>query len=185
MSSQKFKELAVSLMTKKDASLMEYLSLEYQPFAKKTGCKFIDNWRKWENTLRLNLGKSRALNLYNEYTGEIPPDVPEDAVYTATNLFSHEGTPLEGEMLFDRARWNVIEDLLAGSNYFDRGGVYAYFLKLLLLERHQLFNIEKGFAEYKSIYAEIIKNAQVCVFTSTEAASEVEEVSAGVASSEA
>jgi len=38
--------------------------------------------------------------------------------------------------------------------------IYAYYLKLLLLERRQSFNTEKGFAEYKTLYAEILESAQ-------------------------
>ncbi|MDR2542539.1 MAG: hypothetical protein LBC80_03710 [Treponema sp.] len=168
LSSEKFKEMAFSQMNKEDSELMKYLSFGYDSNTSKSGCKFIDNWRKWEHTLRLNVGKLRSLKLYNEYTGTMPPTTPEGAFHTAEELLSQEGSPLDGELLLDKARWNAIDDLLAGGNYFDRSSVYAYFLKLLLLERRQIFNAEKGFAEYKSLYAEIIENAQSCVQTSTE-----------------
>ena len=162
MSSDVFKELAESLLNKKDAKLMKYLSLEIEldPAAiKPTGCDFIDNWRKWECTLRLNLARYRSLKLYSEVTETAePPVIPADAYNAAAVAFTQEGSPYDGEILLDKARWAAI-DLMAGNNYFDRKNVYAYYLKLLLLERRQLFNAEKGFAEYKSLYAEILKDS--------------------------
>jgi len=168
LSSEKFKEMALSQMSKGDADILNSLSFDYNSELSKTGCKFIDNWQKWEHTLRLNVGRFRSLKLYNENPSVMPPVLPEDAFHTAELLFSQEGSPLDGEILLDKARWNAIDDLLAGSNYFDRSNVYAYFLKLLILERHQLFNAENGFSEYKSLYAEIVENAQSYVHTSTE-----------------
>jgi hypothetical protein len=49
---------------------------------------------------------------------------------------------------------------LAGIDYFSKNVVFAYFLKLLLLERQQLFDTEKGFTEYKSLYVSIMENTQ-------------------------
>jgi hypothetical protein len=87
-----------------------------------------------------------------------PPVEPLDAAAVAAKLVANEHSPLEAEYHIDKARWNAI-DALVGFNYFNRNYIYAYFLKILLLERQQLFTIEKGFAEYKSLYAEIIESA--------------------------
>lgn len=165
MSSEAFKELAGLLLTKTDAGLLKHLSLAIispetsdTPAKKKknTGCKFIDNWRDWECTLRLNLARHRSLKLYEKDTVE-PPVNPADAFNTAAVVFTQDGSPLDGELMIDKARWSAI-DSLASSNYFHRDNVFAYYLKLLILERHQLFNVENGFAEYKSLYSEIINS---------------------------
>jgi len=180
MSSEAFKVLATSLLDKKDAAMMKYLSLDFEAgipvsdaeevvskpkvtVRKGCGCTFIDNWREWERTLRLNLAKHREGNLHRSvvpvdvYGAAETPVIPADAYNTAAAVITQEGSPLEGEILLDKARWNAI-DTLAGNNYFDRNNVYAYYLKLLLLERHQIFNVEKGFSEYKSLYAQIINS---------------------------
>jgi hypothetical protein len=68
-------------------------------------------------------------------------------------------TPLEAEILLDRARWNAIEQF-QGIPAFSRNIVYGYLLKLLILERRASFKAETGFAEYKSLYASILEHAQ-------------------------
>jgi len=212
MPSAAFKELAASLLNKKDAALLKYLSLqldtnnpdlnnndnnngnyidnssniENKKFNKTglTGCEFIDNWREWEKTLRLNLARYRYLELINEknpndfkkapkaetaadegdtyYFEDLEtltvPVIPADAYNAASVIFTQDGSPLDGEIMIDKARWNAI-DLMLGNEYFDRNNVYAYYLKLLILERRQLFEVEKGFSEYKSLYSQIINSS--------------------------
>jgi len=174
MSSQKFKELALSLLNRSDRVLFKNLAKKYEANiedaafdmpSKKTGCAFIDNWLEWERTLRINIARHRFLHL-NDDEGKTPvsesvefPELvePSDAHDAAAFAFAQDGSPLEGEILLDKARWNAI-DMLTGNDYFHENNVYAYYLKLLLLERRQLFDVEKGFSEYKSIYAEILES---------------------------
>jgi len=184
MSSQNFKELALSLLNKIDGERMKYLSLELdiqqklpvkeddtdvqdekkaKQSSKKenasTGSTFIDDWRQWNSTVRLNLARHRSLKLYKDVseTAE-PPVLPADAYAASAAVFTHEGSPLEREILLDKARWTAIEQL-SGNDFFDCNNVYAYYLKLLILERRQLFDAESGFSEYKSIYSQIIENS--------------------------
>jgi len=164
MSSGAFKELAESLMDEDDASLLGNVHLDQDLSGDNesavTGCNFIDDWRVWERALRLNLEKSRAIKLKrdNLLLAE-PPFYPADAAAAAHKAVNSESSPLDTEILLDKARWNAIENL-AGNDYFDRNNVYAYLLKLMLIERRLLFNVERGFAEYKSLYASIIESAQ-------------------------
>jgi hypothetical protein len=68
-------------------------------------------------------------------------------------------SPLEAEALLDRARWSAIERF-QGIPYFDRNTVFAYLLKLLILERSASFKVDTGFAEYKSLYASILERVR-------------------------
>jgi len=169
MSSGDFKALAKNLLNKEDAALMGQLSIDpdpqasegpaYAESAKSTGCSFIDGWREWERAFRLNLSRQRAAHLKRESPNNIePPCVPADAAVIASKAVTGEGSPLEAEILVDKARWNAIEGL-EGNAYFHRNNIFAYFLKLLLLERRQAFNVDRGFSEYKSLYAEIVDSA--------------------------
>jgi len=169
MSLSAFMDLALPLLSKEDADLMKLLSLypgnaspdgegfSYAEAAPSTGCRFIDDWREWERALRLNLAKHRTIKsrLDNPSSVEAPP-VPADAASVAVKAVNNAATPLEGEITIDKARWDAI-GALAGNDYFDRNNVFAYFLKLSLLERRRSFDKEKGFAEYKSLYASIWK----------------------------
>jgi len=169
MSSEDFKTLAESLLNEADATLLGHLSIDPFPqadgnsanteIAPSTGCSFIDGWREWERAFRLNLAKHRAAHLKRENTGAVePPFVPADAAAAAAKAVAGENSPLDAEIHIDRARWNAIENL-EGNVYFHRNNIFAYYLKLLLLERRQAFNTDRGFSEYKSLYSEIIEKS--------------------------
>ena len=159
MSSADFKELALPLINKKDANLLNKLSLNTDYF-KTTGCNFIDSWQEWEKILRINLAKQRMIKYKKENVQVPEPPAKYVETVTIASKAVDEFSPLEGEIILDKARWNMIDSLTGSKYYFDRSNVFAYFLKLLLQERRQSFNTEKGFAEYKSLYNSIVESAQ-------------------------
>jgi hypothetical protein len=164
MSSDAFFELVKNLMSVNDTELFQLLSLDplavYSEETPSTGCKFIDGWFEWERTLRLNLAKHRSIkNKLDNITATDPPFIPVDAASASARAVTSASTPLEGEIIIDKARWDAIDNLTE-IEYFDRNVVFAYYLKLMLQERRQLFDTEKGFTEYKSLYASIIESAQ-------------------------
>ncbi|MCL2764434.1 MAG: DUF2764 domain-containing protein [Treponema sp.] len=158
MSSGEFKTLAQLHMSKNDADLLNIIMLDSSG-KKNSGCKFIDNWNNWERELRLNLAKQRIIKLKKENIKiPEPSDYHTDVTAIAVKA-ADEHSPLEGEIIIDKARWSAIDNLV-GNDYFSRNNVYAYYLKLLILERREAFNAERGFAEYKSMYAFIVESAQ-------------------------
>jgi hypothetical protein len=162
MSSAAFRELATTFLSGKDAKLLANLSIdcpsEYTEKMRSCGCSFIDKWYEWERALRLNLAKHRAVTTKRDPAAIPSAAEPMDAAAIAAKITADEHSPLEAEHLIDKARWNAIEAFV-GINYFNRNYIFAYLLKILLLERHEVFNKDKGFSEYKSLYAEIIKSA--------------------------
>jgi hypothetical protein len=86
-----------------------------------------------------------------------PPEDPVDAAAAAKAAMALDN-PLEAELFLDKARWDAIETL-RGLQYFNRNTIYAYLLKLLLLERRSAFKTEEGFTEYKGLYASIMEAA--------------------------
>jgi hypothetical protein len=176
MSSSAFRELARGQLDAEDAVLFSALSLDpelpgppgrpaqsggpsYAADLPAAGCDFVDRWRDWERALRLNLARLRASRIKRDGGAPVdPPVIPADAAGAAQQALALSESPLEAEMLLDRARWSAIEQF-QGIAYFDRNTIYAYFLKLLILERYASFKAEIGFAEYKSLYASILENA--------------------------
>jgi len=155
MSSQEFKSLAESLIPKNDSSLLNYLSLTPDYSDKIAAkCGFLKKWKEWEFSLRITLAKQRAIKLKQDAQFEDPKNSFVEAAAVILKVID-ESSPLKGEIMLDKARWYAIEEI-AGSNYFSRASAYAYFLKLLLLERRQTFDVDKGFDEYKSLYASIV-----------------------------
>jgi hypothetical protein len=162
MPPQAFKEMVKPMLTSEDSAFLDMVSLDPQYYTDRApvcGSDFIDGWREWERTLRLNLARNRAVKAKREgsLTAE-PPALPVDAVTVATRAVAEE-SPLEAEITLDKARWSAIDSLL-GYEYFDRNTVFAYLLKLLILQRRASFQTETGFSEYKSLYAAILEAAQ-------------------------
>ena len=167
MSSEDFKSLAREHMRPPDIAVLDCCTLDPDPpvedetgasYAKpapKTSSPLVNNWKKWERTLRLNLAKGRAQKFKRE--SEIPaevPDDPPDAAATAKTALLME-SPLEAELYLDKARWDAIESF-QGMDIFSKNTVFAYLLKLQLMERRAAFNAEEGYAEYKALYAAIL-----------------------------
>ncbi|MDR1470042.1 MAG: DUF2764 domain-containing protein [Spirochaetaceae bacterium] len=121
--------------------------------AKPTGSAFIDALLARERTLLLNVAYLRAARLKRQISGEPPRDA-SDAEAVAKAAFEM-GDPLEAELFLDRGRWDAI-DALSGLDLFSVNMVYAYLMKLQLLERRQRFDAEKGFAGYKQLYDTIL-----------------------------
>jgi len=155
MSSIEFKDTAKRLMAPCDAAVFENLSLNCSG---KSECDFVRKWKEWDNNLRLNLAKQRVIKSKFEKSFSEPPLTHHDAAAAAAKAVD-EHSPLEAEYLLDKARWHAIEEI-AGDDYFHKNSAYAYYLKLLLMERKQAFDTDKGFAEYKSLYASIVESAQ-------------------------
>ena len=183
MSPEAFKTLAVQHMGASATALLDYCTLDPEPLvpeipegegdaasaaisgtsgeqsyaspSKKLSSDFINSWKEWERSLRLNLAKGRALKLKREISIEAP-DGPSDAIAAANNALLIE-SPLEAELFLDKARWDFI-DGLQGVSVFSENAMYAYMLKLLLMERRNVFNAEEGFKEYKELYEAILSS---------------------------
>jgi hypothetical protein len=168
MSSAAFQDLCRGFLSAADAALLDRCTLDpagmpevniqepaYAGIFPATGSDFIDTWRNWERALRLNLARYRAQNIKREGGASVdPPEFPADAA-TAAKTAAAMDSPLEAELFLDKARWDAIE-AFQGLDYFNRNTIYAYLLKLRLLERRALFKAEEGFAEYKGLYAAIL-----------------------------
>jgi len=68
------------------------------------------------------------------------------------------GTPRATEMMLDKKRWSVLEELETGTQ-FGLGRLIAYRLKLLLLERNYRFRPEAGIGAFTEEYARVMENA--------------------------
>ena len=167
MSSAAFRALARDAMSSSEGAMLDYCTLDPAPAkggetgaayaepAAHTPSEFINRWKEWERTLRLNLARGRYQKLKRE--GGAPADAPEHpagAAGAAKTALAIE-SPLEAEIFLDKARWDAIENF-QGINTFSENAMYAYLLKLLLMERRLAFKTEEGFTEYKGLYAAIL-----------------------------
>jgi hypothetical protein len=121
-----------------------------------TSSTFINNWVTRERALALNLARVRSAKLKRDFSIE-PSAYNADAEAQAKAAAAMEN-PLEAELLLDKGRWDAVE-AAAGLAVFDVNKIYAYLLKLRLMERFSAFKVEEGFAEYKAVYAGIMERA--------------------------
>jgi hypothetical protein len=168
MSSGHFRELAASALGPADAFWLDRCGLNpFQGAASGDGKaqdgkipvgepEFFKKWREWEKALRLNLARYRSARVKRDSPADTP-EHPADAAAAAKAAAAMD-SPLEAEIFLDEARWRAI-DYFQGINYFDRNTIYAYLLKLLLMERRSCFRAEEGFAEYKGLYAAVMEAA--------------------------
>jgi hypothetical protein len=169
MSSSYFKELCRDHLDEKELQLLELCNLN--PFSSQknddasdadvsVSSPFIESWRSWEKTLRLHLAKFRAQNLKRDTSSlEDAPSDPLEAATIAKTAVTMD-SPLEAEMYLDKARWDYI-DSLEGLDHFSDNAIFAYLLKLYLIERFAQFKEDEGFEEYKLLYASIIDNQSI------------------------
>jgi hypothetical protein len=173
MTLSRFRELCRENLTREDLALLELCALDPEPLdpeippeergasyaemPPETSSDFINKWRKWERALRLNLAKGRSQQLKRDAAALDAPDTFQDAQAAAKAALAIE-SPLEAELSLDKARWDAIEGF-QGTAYFHRDNIFAYLLKLLLLERRASFKTEEGFMEYKSLYASIMESS--------------------------
>ena len=156
VSSEYFREQCRMFLSKHDASLTRYCY--YDPklaieTLKPTGSAFIDFLLLRERILTLSLARLRAARLNRPLPEEVPHDMPRAAAMAKTAIEMEN--PLEAELSMDRARWGILDELV-GVDFFGVNNVYAYLLKLQLLERKLRLDSEKGAVEYRKIYETIL-----------------------------
>jgi hypothetical protein len=159
MTSSAFRDLARLSMSEEEGAILNFCVLEPKCFPPSESTSvFINRWQEWDGVLRYNLGKNRAIKLKRD-AGSLgdAPEFPVDAAAVAKTALAME-SPLEAEIFLDKARWAAI-DAFQGINVFSETAMYAYLLKLLLMERGQAFKVEEGFSEYKTLYASILEGA--------------------------
>jgi len=156
VSSHDFLEQCENFLYPQDAALLQYCSFNPK-FAVETqtstGSSFIDFFLHRERSLILTLASLRAAGLKRALQEEAPHDMPRSESIAKT-VFEMDN-PLEAEITIDKDRWNFLDEMI-GYDLFGVNNVYAYFLKLQLLERRQRFNDQKGLAEYRNIYETIL-----------------------------
>jgi hypothetical protein len=165
MSAASFRELAAGFLDDEDKAQIDRCVLEPPPEAppllslppvpgepKALSSEFIKGWLEWERALRLNLARFRSQRLKRE-GGADAPDYPAGAAQAAKAAVAID-SPLEAEIFLDKARWDAIERL-KGLDDVGSNMVFAYLLKLILMERRSSFKTEEGFMAYKTLYDSI------------------------------
>ena len=148
-----FKELCSRFMDKKNLSVLDGITLEPSYYLEKTGCYLLDTWYDYERKLRIALGQLRGLRMKKAFVGN-DIVVDSDIMQSARTAMGFD-SPLEAEQYINSLRLAKINSLWPSDN-FSTEAVFAYGLKLKLLNRIARFNEEKGMASYRKIYDRIL-----------------------------
>jgi hypothetical protein len=161
ISSADFRELCRQHLSGSDFALLERCVLGFSAATTDaaTGSPFVKEWHRRERSLALSMARERAVRLGRDVSRSAPNAA--EAGFEIDSLVKAAlamGNPLEAELFLDKARWDAAE-ALRKSAYFGVNAVFAYMLKLLLIERRASFMPKEGFAEYRTLYASIMENA--------------------------
>ncbi|MBU8912509.1 MAG: DUF2764 domain-containing protein [Spirochaetales bacterium] len=125
------------------------------PVELEPGPPVVTKWQRFERGLRNELVKVRAARLGADpaehiRTDEAGSDDTDQTglTDTAREAFGEE-SPLSGEDVLGRARWEFLTELEVG-HFFDVDRLVVYYLKLQLLARKRLFNRDDGERAFKA-----------------------------------
>ena len=153
-SSEAFREDCINMLDPDDAKLIDYcvydpkLAVSMEEVS--TGSPFVDKFLTRERVLMLNLAFLRAEKLGWPAPAEPPLDMPRTAA-VARAAFELDD-PLEATLNIDRQRWSTLDSAVDLTDVFGVSNIYIHYLKLQLLERKQVYDAEKGLANYKDCY---------------------------------
>jgi len=155
MTAKQFLEVCSRFVTEKENAVLQELSLVPQKILKKTGSVFLDTWYQKERNLRYALAQIRAQKMKKEaYT--LPEGCTADIIAAARTAVGMD-SPLSAEQFLFEYRLRLLDDLRP-IDAFSIDAVYAYGLKLMLIERMRKFEVENGQISYHKIYDDILIN---------------------------
>lgn len=151
-----FRDLCTRFLSGKDLKILNNLSLEPPKEDVATGSAFLDSWNDKERCLRLALAQLRALKLKKD-SSLLPGSCTADIIQAARTAVGMD-SPLSAEQFLNQYRLNTLNTITPLDN-FCVDSVFAYGLKLMLLQRIKLFDMENGKLSYHKIYDEILGEA--------------------------
>lgn len=150
---EQFKELCSRFLNEKQIQIINNMSLVAPKEKKSTGSTFLDNWYEKENFLRWALAQIRSQKLKKD-TIVLPAGCTADILQVARTAVGMS-SPLSAEQFLFEYRIKLIDDIKP-IDIFSIDSVYAYGMKLLLIERMKKFDIENGKSSYHMIYDTIL-----------------------------
>ena len=153
LSTEAFKELCSRFVSEKEKELVDALSLVPPREREATGSVFLDTWYEKERNLRFALAQIRAQKMKKEaYT--LPDGCTADIITAARTAVGMD-SPYSAEQFLYDYRLKLLDDIKPLDS-FSMDAVYAYGLKLMLVERMRKFDVENGKSSYHKIYDTIL-----------------------------
>lgn len=148
-----FKELCSRFLSEDEKVVLNGLSLVPPKELTSTGSVFLDTWYEKERNLRFALAQIRSQKMKKDAVA-LPAGVTADIVQAARTAVGMD-SPLSAEQFLFEYRIKLLDDLRPLDS-FSVDAVYAYGIKLLLVERMKKFDTEIGKTSYHKIYDNIL-----------------------------
>ena len=153
LNGKSFIELAGRFISEDEKITLNGLSLVPPKELTSTGSVFLDTWYEKERNLRFALAQIRAQKMKKDSI-PLPPGCTADIVNIARTAVGMD-SPLSAEQFLFKYRIKLLDEIRPMDN-FSIDAVYAYGLKLMLVERMRKFDVENGKASYHEIYDNIL-----------------------------
>lgn len=150
-----FKELCCRFLSEDEKKTIEGLSLIPPKELSSTGSDFLDTWYEKERYLRFALAQIRAQKMKKDSV-VLPPGCTADIISAARTAVGMD-SPLSAEQFLFDYRIKLLDELRPLDN-FALDSIYAYGIKLMLVERMKKFDMENGKTSYHAIYDNILEN---------------------------
>ncbi len=153
LNGKSFIELVGRFISEDEKITLNGLSLVPPKELTSTGSVFLDTWYEKERNLRFALAQIRAQKMKKDSI-PLPPGCTADIVNIARTAVGMD-SPLSAEQFLFEYRIKLLDEIRPMDN-FSIDAVYAYGLKLMLVERMRKFDVENGKASYHEIYDNIL-----------------------------
>ena len=153
LNAAQFLELASRFISDDEKTVLAGLSLVPPMELTPTGSAFLDIWYEKERNLRCALAQIRAQKLKKDSV-PLPAGCTADIVSAARTAVGMD-SPLSAEQFLFEYRLHLLDDLRPLDG-FSIDAVYAYGLRLMLVERMRKFEVENGKTSYHKIYDTIL-----------------------------
>ena len=148
-----FKELCCRFISENEKQIINNLSLVPPVDGAKIGSVFLDTWYEKERNLRFALAQIRAQKMKKE-SFILPPGCTADIISAARTAVGMD-SPYSAEQFLYDYRIKLLDDLRPLDS-FSIDAIYAYGIKLMLVERMRKFDVENGKTSYHKIYNSIL-----------------------------
>lgn len=153
LNGESFRELACRFISDDEKAILNGLSLVPPREITSTGSAFLDTWYEKERNLRCALAQIRAQKMKKDSI-PLPAGCTADIISAARTAVGMD-SPLSAEQFLYDYRLRLLDDL-SPLDSFSIDAVYAYGLKLMLVERMRKFEVENGKTSYHEIYDTIL-----------------------------
>ena len=154
LNSSSFRELCCRFLSEDEKLQVQGLSLVPPKEKSSTGSVFLDTWYEKERSLRYALAQIRAQKMKKD-ASVLPSGVTADIVQAARTAVGMD-SPLSAEQFLFDYRIRLLDEIRPLDS-FSVDAVYAYGIKLLLVERMKKFDAEIGKTSYHKIYDNILE----------------------------